>query len=157
MASGRVFCWSQHLWQPSAPLTTTPPPRPPHSFPLFWFPFCVFIYVFIHSSLPSRTAQVRVWRVTQKKWNFDANRSLSSASAHLHHRHISCSQGCEVIGTSGSYTMFSKVSGKHLFIDPATFSVPDNTGKAERLFWADINVDRPWVWCSWPAVSNVYV
>ncbi|KAM7369927.1 hypothetical protein PAMP_011215 [Pampus punctatissimus] len=39
----------------------------------------------------------------------DATRSLSSASNHLHHCHISWSQGCEVIQTSGPSTMFSKV------------------------------------------------
>ncbi|XP_037612331.1 uncharacterized protein LOC119480276 isoform X5 [Sebastes umbrosus] len=38
----------------------------------------------------------------------DATRSVSSASTHLHHCHISWSQGCEVIQTSGPSTMFSK-------------------------------------------------
>ncbi|XP_036935805.1 uncharacterized protein LOC119009022 isoform X19 [Acanthopagrus latus] len=38
----------------------------------------------------------------------DATRSVSSASTHLHHCHISWSQGCEVMQTSGPSAMFSK-------------------------------------------------
>ncbi|CAI5673268.1 uncharacterized protein LOC102075991 isoform X1 [Oreochromis niloticus] len=44
-----------------------------------------------------------------KMGTFDATRSVSSASTHLHHCHISWSQGCEVIQTSGPSAMFSKV------------------------------------------------
>ncbi|XP_044031593.1 uncharacterized protein LOC122866258 isoform X1 [Siniperca chuatsi] len=43
-----------------------------------------------------------------KMGTFDATRSVSSASTHLHHCHISWSQGCEVIRTSGPSAMFSK-------------------------------------------------
>ncbi|XP_044031594.1 uncharacterized protein LOC122866258 isoform X2 [Siniperca chuatsi] len=44
-----------------------------------------------------------------KMGTFDATRSVSSASTHLHHCHISWSQGCEVIRTSGPSAMFSKL------------------------------------------------
>ncbi|XP_042075548.1 uncharacterized protein LOC102291469 [Haplochromis burtoni] len=44
-----------------------------------------------------------------KMGTFVATRSVSSASTHLHHCHISWSQGCEVIQTSGPSAMFSKV------------------------------------------------
>ncbi|XP_042254661.1 uncharacterized protein LOC121887765 isoform X2 [Thunnus maccoyii] len=62
----------------------------------------------------------------------DATRSLSSASNHLHHCHISWSQGCEVNQTSGPSTMFSKdVLGskaqrlieRGLFFEPARVAI----------------------------------
>lgn len=41
MASGRVLCWTQHLWQPSAPLTSAP------SLCLLFFS-CVYIFLFVY-------------------------------------------------------------------------------------------------------------
>lgn len=87
MASGRVLCWSQHLWQPSGPLTSLSS----LSLPLVLF-VCLHISLRLSSILPSRIARFRggVKTNTEKAWKrgtFNATRSVSSASTSLHHCH----------------------------------------------------------------------
>ncbi len=63
MASGRVLCWTQHLWQLSAPLTSPPSPLSVS----FSSVFTYFSSSVLHLSLPSRIAQFGGLRPTQKK------------------------------------------------------------------------------------------
>lgn len=64
MASGRVLCWTQHLWQLSAPLTSTPSLYVSR----FSSVFTYFSSSVLYLSLPSRIAQFGGLRSTQKKW-----------------------------------------------------------------------------------------